>query len=525
LALGFLIVVVSGRVSELVPPPERTLPTVLERQAQRWGDRTLLRAGTEVRSFAGMRDAVARQAGALAAAGIERGDRVAALSENRIELLDLWLGCAWLGAVLVPVNTGLRGGQLEHVLANSGAKALAAEPTLVDRLESVETRPPLVWELGATLPTGGEPVEAAPVRPGDPAAILYTSGTTGPSKGVVCPQAQWYWWAVSTGRVLALDEDDVLHTTLPLFHTNALNAFCQALVSGATYVLAPRFSASAFWQRVHDEGATVTYLLGAMVSILLKRPPSNLDRSHRVRVALAPATPAELHAPFLERFGVRLVDAWGSTETNIVLANTLDDVRPGTIGRVVAGYEARVVDEDDAEVPDGTPGELVVRHSEPFSFATGYFGLPEQTVDAWRNLWFHTGDRVVRDPDGSFRFVDRIKDVIRRRGENVSSHEVEQVLLAHPEVAAAAVFPVPSELGEDEVMACVVPRPGAALDPLDLVRFCEPRLAYFAVPRYLEVVTELPLTATGKVEKFRLRERGVTAAAWDRDRAGYEVRR
>jgi carnitine-CoA ligase len=511
-------------VSESVPPSERTLPRLLERQAERWGDKTLLRAGAEERSFAELRAAAAAQAGALASAGVAPGDRVVVLSENRVEVLELWLGCAWLGAVLVPLNTALRGMQLEHVLADSGAKALAAEPELLERLELVRTKPPLVWTIGGTLPRRADPLEPAAVRPGDPAAILYTSGTTGPSKGVVCPQAQWYWWAVSTGGVLGIRPDDVLHTTLPLFHTNALNAFCQALVAGATYVLAPRFSASAFWERVDDADATVTYLLGAMVSILLKRPPSELDRAHHVRVALAPATPAELHAPFLERFGVRLVDGWGSTETNIVLAQAPGD-RPGTIGRVVPGYEARVVDEDDAEVADGTPGELVVRHSEPFSFATGYFGMPEATVEAWRNLWFHTGDRVVRDPDGSFRFLDRMKDVIRRRGENVSSHEVEQVLLSHPDVAAAAVFPVPSELGEDEVMASVVPRAGGALEPLELVRFCEPRLAYFAVPRYVEVVAELPLTSTGKVEKFRLRDRGVTEATWDREQAGYELRR
>lgn len=511
-------------MEELVPPPERTLPRLLERQADRWGDKPLLGAGDETRSFAALRDAAAVQAGALAEAGVERGDRVVFLSENRLELLELWLGCAWLGAVLVPVNTALRGMQLEHVLANAAAKALAAEPHLLERLELVETRPPLLWTIGETLPRRGDALPAAPVRPGDAAAILYTSGTTGPSKGVVCPHAQWYWWAVSTGGVLGLGPDDVLHTTLPLFHTNALNSFCQALVAGGTFVLAPRFSASAFWQRVRDADATVTYLLGAMVSILLKQPASELDRAHSVRVALAPATPPDLHAIFRDRFGVRLVDGWGSTETNIVVADQ-GDAAPGTIGTVVPGYEARVVDADDAEVPDGTPGELVVRHSEPFSFATGYFGMPEATVEAWRNLWFHTGDRVVRDPDGSFRFLDRMKDVIRRRGENVSSHEVEQVLLSHPDVAAAAVFPVPSELGEDEVMASVVPRGGAALEPLELVRFCEPRLAYFAVPRFVEVVAELPLTSTGKVEKFRLRDRGVSETTWDREQAGYELRR
>jgi carnitine-CoA ligase len=253
-----------------------------------------------------------------------------------------------------------------------------------------------------------------------------------------------------------------------------------------------------------------------MVSILLRQPPSAHDRAHRVRLALAPATPAELHEPFRERFGVQLVDAWGSTETNIVLSNTHAENRPATLGRVLEPFEARVVDDGGRDVPDGTPGELVVRSREPYAFATGYFGQPEATAEAWRSGWFHTGDRVVRDPDGTFRFVDRIKDVIRRRGENISAFEVEQALQSHPDIAAAAVIPVPSELGEDEVMACVVVRAGAKLGPEDIVAFCEERLAAFAVPRYVELVDELPLTASGKVEKYKLRERGVTAAAWDR---------
>jgi crotonobetaine/carnitine-CoA ligase len=195
------------------------------------------------------------------------------------------------------------------------------------------------------------------------------------------------------------------------------------------------------------------------------------------------------------------------------------------MGRVMPGYDAKIVDENDEEVPDGTPGELVLRADDAFAFAPGYWRMPEQTVESWRNLWFHSGDRAVRDPDGSFRFLDRMKDAIRRRGENISAWEVEQVLLGHDDVAAAAVVPVPSVLGEDEVLACVVPRDGATLDPEELVRHCEPRLAYFAIPRYVEVVDELPLTENGKVRKFVLRERGVTPAAWDREAAGYVLRR
>jgi crotonobetaine/carnitine-CoA ligase len=262
-----------------------------------------------------------------------------------------------------------------------------------------------------------------------------------------------------------------------------------------------------------------------MVTILDGRPPGPEDTAHRVRVALAPATPAELHEAFRERFGIVIVDGYGSTETNAVIGCSADDQRPGFMGRVKEGFEARVVDEDDEEVPDGTPGELVLRHSAPFSFASGYFGEPEKTVEAWRNLWFHSGDRVVRDEDGYFRFLDRIKDAIRRRGENISAWEVERALQSHPDVETAAVIPVPSELGEDDVMACVVLRERVEPDPEGLLRHCETRLAYFAVPRYVDFVAELPLTSNGKVAKFRLRERGVTPTTWDREKAGFEIRR
>ena len=507
-----------------LPPPQRTLPALLELQAARHGERPLARTETGELSYAGALERAAERAGWLAGEGVGPGDRVAVVSENRLEVLELWLGCAWLGATLVPVNTALRGGQLAHVLRDSAAALLVAEPAVLPFLEHVEHLPPRLVVLDEGLPSA-PPAERRPVGPGDPALLLYTSGTTGPSKGVLCPHAQWYWWAVETGRALGVREGDVLYTNLPLFHTNAANTFVQALAHGATLALGPRFSASRFWRRLVESEATVTYLLGTMVHILASREPDPLERDHRVRVALAPATPAALHGPFRERFGIRLVDGWGSTETNLVVSGERPDTPPGSMGAVTAAFEARAVDEHDEEVPDGAPGELVVRSREAYAFALGYNGLPDTTVEAWRNLWFHTGDRVVRDADGWFWFVDRIKDSIRRRGENVSSYEVEAVLTAHPDVAAAAVVPVPAEVGEDDVLALVVPRAGATVDPVELIRFCEPRLAYFAIPRYVETVGELPVTASGKVEKYKLRERGVTERAWDRERSGYELAR
>jgi crotonobetaine/carnitine-CoA ligase len=425
------------------------------------------------------------------------------------------------------------GPQLEYFLADSAAKLLVIEAGFVERLATADlSRTALreIWVVGdASLPAwqapagvrvvpypqGAPPVEPAPVQPGDPLAILYTSGTTGPAKGVVCPHAQYFWWGVNSAEVLGVGADDVLCTTLPLFHINALNTFAQAALTGAQVVFESRFSASGFWPSMRASGATVVYLLGAMVPILLAQPEGAGERDHRVRIGLGPGVPAAAGAAFKARTGVQLLEGYGSTETNFAIATAADSPRGGVMGWLRPGFDARVADEDDVALPPGEAGELLLRADEPHAFASGYFNMPEKTVEAWRNLWFHTGDRVVRDADGAFRFVDRIKDAIRRRGENISSFEVEQVLLSHPGVGSCAVYPVRSELAEDEVMAALVPREGAQVDPAELARFCEGRLPYFAVPRYIDVLGDLPRTENGKVQKFKLRERGVGPHTWD----------
>jgi crotonobetaine/carnitine-CoA ligase len=498
---------------------------MLALQAERHRDRPLLSVGRVTWTFQDAANAAARRAGMLAAAGIGPGDRVALLLGNRIELMEMVLACGWMGAIAVPINTAAMGPQIAYYLRNSGAKLLVIEDDLRPRLEQADlpgaTR---VWGV-ESLPPPGAPIPAAPVKSGDTLAILYTSGTTGPSKGVMCPHTQYYWWGINTIQLLEITAEDVLCSSLPLFHINALSSFAQALLSGAHMVLHERFSASGFWKATGQSGATVIYVLGAMVPILLAQPAGAEERSHRVRLALGPGVPPDMIAEFGKRTGVRLLEGYASTETNFIIGSTIDQQKPGTIGRIRAGYHARVVDEEDFEVAPGVAGELLLRADEPYAFATGYFGMPEKTVEAWRNLWFHTGDRVVRDADGNFRFLDRLKDAIRRRGENISSYEVEQVLLSHPSLEMAAVFPVRSELAEDEVMAAIVLKAGCRLDPLELMSFCEPRMPYFAIPRFLDFVPELPRTENGKVQKFKLRERGPGERTWDRDAAGYVLKR
>jgi carnitine-CoA ligase len=500
--------------------------TLLRDRAADLGDAPFLLADGAAWSFSDAAERASRRAGTLRTAGVEPGDRVVALLPNGSLVIELFLACAWSGAVLVPVNTASRGPQLAHVIGDSEPKLVVADAAFASDLASVasiDDGSTTLWVTGDPFARHDVPARdsaAAPeireTRPSDPLAILYTSGTTGPPKGVICPHAQFWWWGHNTGEALGITDGDVLFTCLPLFHTNALNTVVQALLHGVKLVIGDRFSASRFWQTLADADASVTYILGAMASILAARDPGPLDREHRVRVALSPSTSPPLWDVFSDRYGIRIVEGHGMTETNLAVGPRDGEQRPGWMGRAMPGFQAKVVDGDDVEVEPGTPGELVVRADEPFAFASGYWRLPEATVASWRNLWFHTGDRVVADGDGWFRFLDRLKDAIRRRGENVSAWEVEQVLTSHPGVVAAAAVPVPSPLGEDDVMAFVVCEDPAPT-PEQLTAWADDRLPYFAVPRYLEYLPDLPLTENGKIRKYVLRERGVSETTWDRE--------
>lgn len=501
---------------------QRTVPGLLCAAAEAFGNHTAWSDGARTRTFAELPQIAAMGAASLGTRGIGAGDRIMVIAENRLETLELLIAAAWSGAVVVPVNPATPTPQLEYFLDYIAPARVFYE---AERLEP-SGRATTQWEelpvRGGTgqdaarncwLEAAGD-APATPVRPETPLAILLTSGTTGISKGVVCPQAQFIAWGDTVATMLDLTARDTAYTCLPLFHTNALNAAFQCLVSGARFHVGPRFSSSRFWERISQSEATVTYLLGAMVGMLLNTPPHDLERAHLLTRILAPGTPVPALNAFEERFGSVLIEAHGMTETNAAIGTLLGERRFGYMGRVMAGYQASVVDEFDEPVPEGVPGELVLRSDIPYAFATGYWQLPDVTLEANRNQWFHTGDRVVREDDW-FRFLDRIKDVIRRRGENISAWEVERVLDDHPEVVRSAVVPVPSELGEDEVMAFVITSPDADVTPAQLRDHCATTLPPFACPRFFEFVEDLPLTETGKVRKLVLRERGVGVDTWD----------
>jgi crotonobetaine/carnitine-CoA ligase len=378
-------------------------------------------------------------------------------------------------------------------------------------------------------PREGEPLPLRDVRPGETLAIMYTSGTTGPAKGVICPAAQFFWYSGTLCEAIRTTRDDVLYNPLPLYHVNALLAPFQAAFVGASCEIGGRFSASRFWESVAKADATIMYLLGALPNLLLAQPERPTDRAHRVKRLFAPGTAAPVWEPFMERFGIEeIIEGYGSTETNHCIGRSPGhpDSTAGKMGWVFSQYfEAQVVDENDQEVPPDVPGELILRHRYPFSFSTGYWRMPEKTAEAYRNLWFHTGDQVVRDADGCLRFTDRLKDSIRRLGENISAWEVEEAILTHPNVREVAVFAVPSQQTDEEVMAIIVLQGCDTLDPVSLMQHLEPRVAHFAIPRYVDFLDELPQTPNGKVQKTQLRERGVVESTWDREAAGYVIRR
>jgi crotonobetaine/carnitine-CoA ligase len=510
-----------------------TLPGVLD--AALWSDeqRVFLRCDGREMTIAGLHGASNRVAAALLDWGLGRGERVAIMMANVPEFLEVWFGIARSGAVEVPVHSAYRGPLLEHILGESGARALFCDAEFLERLaglslpalERVIVRGEgdasalsglVVHPLAEVLRERPEPQRFPEVRGEDVSCLLYTSGTTGPSKGVVLSHTANLQLARANMELMEYTAEDVLYTAFPLFHVNAkFTSVVSTILSGARLVLDDRFSASRFWERMREEGITSFNYMGTMLTVIAKQPPGERDRDHGVSRCYGGACPPALWAPFEERFGVRLHEHYGMTEIGIAIQNTRRVRRPGSIGRAAPAFEVRVADERDREVAVGETGEIQVRPLLANIILREYWSRPEATIEATRNLWFHTGDRARMDGDGFFYYVDRLKDSIRRRGENVSSFEVESVVNALAPVSESAAYGVPSELGEDEVMIAVVAN-RAELDVDELVAHCERELAYFAVPRYIRVVEELPKTVSQRVQKFVLREQGVTPDTIDR---------
>jgi len=519
------------------------LASLVRSKARKNGDRPAVRFARRTLSYEQLDRATDSVASNLATAGIGRADRVALLLLNGPEFVLAWFGLAKLGAVVVPLNTALKGEILRYELADAEPKALVIDQRLwpsyaplrdglgVGTEWLVDAEGPEIDLPGPVRPwieleVGRGAVATPELTGGDPAAILYTSGTTGPPKGAVIPHEKYLRTPREIGARSRLTPESVLFTALPLFHCNAQEmTTLTALEYDLTAAFEERFHASTFWESAASYGATHVSLLISMINVLFKQPARPTDRTHSVRTALTAGTTKDVWPEFERRFGLSILELYGMTECGCTtLMNPPDRVRLGSVGTPLGFVEADVVDDDDRPVGADVRGELVVRPTAPYTMFLGYRNKPEKTVEATRNLWFHTGDYVTRDPDGYYFFIDRKKDVIRRRGENLAPYDVETVLNRHPAVFESVVIGVPSPLGEEDVKAFVQLKPGATANADELFRFCIAELPFFMVPRYIEFLDEIPKTANQKAQRYVLRQRA-GGPHHDRETLGIQLKR
>ncbi|MGA2464792.1 MAG: ATP-dependent acyl-CoA ligase [Thermodesulfobacteriota bacterium] len=524
----------------------RVLGELIEDRAKRLGDKIFLRFKDQNISYNEINRYTNRCANAFKNLGIGKGDKVSIMLLNCPEFLYLWFGLAKCGAVEVPVNTSYKGEFLRHIVDQSDSKILVISHEFLDRLKLIENALKKVEKVvvlgdiqkqevaGFKIPmmsfeeffnNSEDPVDVK-VLPSDALSIIYTSGTTGLSKGALGPHN---FWIVCAEKMLEYREggkDDIFYTFMPFYHFNAqCLTTVTTLVAEAQMVIAERFSASRFWDDARHYGATQFNYLGGVIPILAKQPERPNDADNPIRIALGAGCPPAVMEEVEKRFGIKCLEGFGMTEIGIPIHVRVNDRRPGSCGKPMDIYEIKLFDDQDKEVPVGEVGEIVFRPREPFIMMLEYYNMPEKTLEAFRNLWFHTGDLAKKDADGYFYFVDRKKDALRRRGENISSFEVERVVNSHPSVLESAAVAVPSELGEDEVKICVVLKPGATLIPEELIKYCNDRMPYFAVPRFVEFMESLPKTPTDRVEKYKLKQAGITTNTWDREKAGVQVTR
>ena len=481
-------------------------------------------AGREI-TYAEAADAVRRLMAQYRAAGYGLGHRVGLFLESRPEHMLHKLALNALGVCCVPINPDYRPRELAYVVDHAKVDLIVALSSRQDAVQAAlaltQHQPPVaLLEAFALQPLSESTTPAQAGEPtGDtPASILYTSGTTGQPKGCVLSHtyelAAGHWYAHQGGLGAVREGQERLYNPLPLFHVNAsiLSFYCM-LLSGGCQVQTDRFQPSRWWTEVVDSRATIVHYLGVVVPMLLNQPVTPLERAHCVRFGYGAGVEPQLHAVFEERYGFPLLELWGMTEMVRPLCDNHAPRQVGTraFGRARAGLDACVVDEAGHVVPDHTPGELVIRHSEATPrrhFFSGYLDNPAATEEAWRGGWFHTGDIVTRSPDGMFHFMDRRKNIIRRSGENIAAAEVEALLLTHPLVANVAVMALPDEVREEEVLACVVLKDGSAAQTGDTARtlfdFCNANLAYYKAPGWLWFATEIPTTGTQKIQKHRI---------------------
>ena len=524
-----------------------TVTGALARATAAYPDRLLVDFGGDRRTYAAFdRDSTALAHG-LRALGVQRGEPVAALLDNTVDVTLYWAAVTKLGAVVAALNTALKGEFLRNQMDNCAARVLVCESAYVARLEPLLSVLP---NLSHVLYRGERPqvelpgIELAPLSslyatpgsaipdentPGDLAALVYTSGTTGPSKG--CALSHNY--VMNLARQIIETDDrrvgEVAWSCLPFFHFNAVSTtFLPAVLLGGSAYFAKRFSLSGFWADIERSGATVASLLGAMIALVGQQEdsPEMLRCRGQLRTVAGAPFPAAMQETYKRRFGVKQAGSscYGTTEACLLTMLPYGvEPKPGSSGKRGPDFDVRIVDEHDNELPPGVAGEVVARPLRPHVMFEGFYRQADATIGVFRNLWYHSGDIGKFDEDGFFYFVDRKKDYLRRRGENISMFEMENTFGQHPQLMEVAAHAVPSELTEDDVKITAVLKPNASLSEEELCRWCLDKVPYYAVPRYIEFREELPKTSTGKVEKFALREQGRTPRTWDREAAGLMI--
>jgi len=529
-------------------PTAWVLPRILRDRARAHPDRPYIRFGDGDWVTYGEIDLRAnRIANALIARGLQKGQCVSTLMPNSVDQVALWFGILRAGGVQSPINLAYRGDFLSWVINLPESRFLVISDDLLDRLDHVADELPLLehvfpWSSGA--PHGPNPKvpfepfgvldDAPDTDPGvevtwvDDARVMFTSGTTGRSKGVIKQHASDYFSGRTYNEVCGVTEDDIFYTCLPLFHSNAQVLNCYpAMIAGARIQVSARYSSTNFWREVTECGATILNTVSAMNYFLWNTPPGQYDRAHKVTRIMAMPAPKDIYHEFKERFGIRWHEGYGLTETGMVTYVPPGIEKPGSCGMASPGFEVSVVEPGtDRPVPNGTSGEIVVDMKLPNIVMRAYAGMPEKTAEDFKNLKLHTGDLGQMDDDGYLYFMDRVKDYIRRRGENVSSMEVERIVASHPGVLEAAAVGVAAGEGagsEQEILICVVPREGVP-DANELLTYCADKMPYFAVPRYVRFMEHLPKTPTDRVRKVELRDMGLGDDVYDRAVSGPEVR-
>ncbi len=490
-------------------------------------------------TYRDLRTMVIQTAIGLQQLGVSQGDHVLVWMPNSREHLRVFFAINYLGAVFVPINTAYKGAVLAHVIDNADARLAIVHADLAPRLEDVplaslkaavvvgERRPcpglQTHFYADVLLPKSGTLAPLTrPIEPWDPQSIIYTSGTTGPSKGVLSSYLHIYTNAGPETWTCVTGEDRFL-VNMPLFHIGGMGVVFVMFVRGGSVSFIERFDTATFLDTVRRTKTTATFLLGVMASFLEKLPERADDADTPLRLVFMVPLAGDI-AAFSKRFGCEVYTIFNMTEISTPIISEPNPLVRGTCGKQRTGVDVRLVDGNDCEVPIGTVGEMLVRTDRPWGMNSGYYKNPSATAAAWRNGWFHTGDAFRKDAEGYYYFVDRIKDAIRRRGENISSFEVEADVLAHPAVREVAAIGVPNEMSEEDVLVVVAPVEGHLIDPAALLDFLRPRMAHFMIPRYVRVLPELPKTATSKVMKHELRQQGVTADTWDREAAGIQVK-